>query len=234
MIKIKKLIPQKIKEMYRAYKNTRPIRERECPICNYSGCFTAHGRPLRVDAKCPSCGSVERHRLFWLWYERQNDKLREPIIHFAAESTLEKQFRELYIDYRTADLFHQADMVLDIENIDVSDNSVGTIICNHVLEHVNDSLALKELYRILMPGGLLLVSVPLVDGWDKTFESSAINTPDLRSAHFGQHDHIRYYGRDFRTRLSDAGFQLEEFTAFGEDVVNFSLSRGGKQFICRK
>lgn len=231
---VKKVIPKSVVEIYKLFIGTRPLLERDCPLCGYRGKFYPHGKPSRIDARCKSCGSLERHRLFWLWFDKNKDSIKSPILHFAPEPILESRIRNEFPEYKTADLFRKADIKINIEAIDLPSDSIGTIICNHVLEHVDDLLAIKELYRVLIPGGALLVSVPLVDGWDKTYEDSAINTPALRDAHFGQYDHIRYYGRDFRTRLSDAGFQIKEFTAFGEDVVKYSLSRGGKQFICTK
>jgi hypothetical protein len=56
-------------------------------------------------------------------------------------------------------------------------------------------------------------------------------TPEERKHHYGQSDHIRYYGADVRDRIRAAGFALEEFTAEGEDVLTYALQRGEKVFI---
>jgi len=45
---------------------------------------------------------------------------------------------------------------------------------------------------------------------------------------------VRYYGADVRGRIRAAGFQLEEFTAEGEDVLTYALQRGEKVFIARR
>jgi hypothetical protein len=77
--------------------------------------------------------------------------------------------------------------------------------------------------------------VPIVEGWDRTFEDPTITDPDSRAAHFGQCDHVRYYGRDFRTRLSNAGFdRIQEYAAGGMDVAKYALLRGEKVFVCHK
>lgn len=203
-------------------------------MCNYKGNFIPWGKPIRIDAKCPNCGASERHRLFWMWSDKNLSNISEPILHFAAEKVLEQKFRELSLDYQTADLFNAADLKINIESIDLPDESVGTIICNHVLEHVDDKSALAELFRVLKSGGSLILSVPMVEGWDETYENPEIIDPDERELHFGQFDHVRYYGRDFRQRLSVAGFNVEEVTAEGADVVKYSLLRGEKIFVCRK
>jgi SAM-dependent methyltransferase len=53
------------------------------------------------------------------------------------------------------------DIVSDILNIPVDDNSFANIICTEVLEHVmNPSDALNEMFRVLKPGGKLLITVP--------------------------------------------------------------------------
>lgn len=239
---IKTLIPERIRNLRRSYlrlrslyDRTRPMARRHCPICNYQGYFEDFGYPPRLDAVCPGCGSGERHRLFWLWFAGDKTKLAQPILHFAAEPVFENAFRHLYEHYKTADLVNKADLRLNIENIALDSASVKTVICNHVLEHVDDSKALAEISRILTDDGVLLCSVPIVDGWEKTYENASVMTDAERELHFGQHDHVRYYGRDFRDRLRSAGFnRIQEYTAEGEAVVKHSLLRGDKIFICSR
>lgn len=218
-----------------ALRSLRPLRARSCPLCGFEGFFLRFGRPPRLDALCPRCGSLERHRLFWLWFRSEKRKFDEPILHFAPEPILRDKFRGLYAKYATADLNSEADLTLNIESIDLPSGSVNTVICNHVLEHVSDRKALAEIYRILSDKGLLVASVPIVEGWDRTYENDSITSPLEREVHFGQFDHVRYYGRDFRDRLHSAGFaKIDEVTASGQDVATYGLLRGEKIFICRK
>lgn len=231
---LKRVVPKSAVTLYRAIRGSRPIHPRHCPICDYRGYFTHYGRSLRVDAMCPECGSLERHRLFWLWFE-ENKGAEQPVVHFAPEPVLERRLRERFTDYKTADLFMKGvDLKLNVEQLDLPDASVKTIICNHVLEHVDDRKALREMMRVLAPGGLLACSVPIVEGWDTTYEVPAITDPAERLLHYGQDDHIRFYGRDFRDRLKEAGFEVTEYTAMGPEVVTYGLMRGDKLFLCRK
>ncbi len=213
----------------------KPLHVRFCPLCGYDGYFRHAGHPPRLDALCPQCGSLERHRLFWLWFKGEKSKLDEPILHFGPEPILAEKFRTLYSEYSTADLYNEADLKLNIEDIDLQSGSINTVICNHVLEHVSDSKALAEIYRVLSEKGRLIASIPIVEGWDHTYEDGSITSPVERELHFGQSDHVRYYGRDFRERLRSAGFsKVEEVTAGGQDAVKYGLLPGEKVFLCSK
>ena len=239
---IKPLIPEPIKAWRRRrllvadlLEATKPLHPRCCPLCGYQGSFTHFGRPPRVDAQCPSCGCLERHRLFWLWFGGDRSKLEAPIVHFAPEPVLERKFRELYQQYSTASITGKAQLNLNVENIALPTGSVNTVICNHLLEHVSDSRALREICRVLADNGRLVASVPIVEGWEHTYENQSVADPAARELHFGQSDHVRYYGRDFRDRLVEAGFgHIDEITAEGPDVVTYGLQRGEKIFICGK
>ena len=108
-------------------------------------------------------------------------------------------------------------------------------LVNHVLEHVDDSLAMAELHRILAPGGRLVCSVPIVEGWARTYEDASIRSREGRALHFGRFDHVRWYGQDFRDRLRAAGFaRIDEITAEGPAVITHALMPGEKVFVCHR
>jgi SAM-dependent methyltransferase len=209
---------------------------RDCPICGYYGKFiTWFGPTLVRDSECAKCGAQSRHRLFWLWYGGDKAKIEEPILHLAPELVLRKRFEKVYADYQTADLSNNADLKLNVEHIELNSGSFNTIICNHALEHVNDRKALREIHRVLSDNGRLICSVPIVEGWEETYENDSVTNPLQRELHFDQFDHVRLYGREFRDWLRDAGFgKIQEVTAQGEDVVRYGLLRGEKVFICSK
>jgi SAM-dependent methyltransferase len=53
-------------------------------------------------------------------------------------------------------------VVLDVTAISIQSESVPTVVCSEVLEHVErDELALRELHRVLRPNGDLILTVPL-------------------------------------------------------------------------
>ena len=84
------------------------------------------------------------------------------------------------------------------------------------------------------PGGLLIAMFPIVEGWDKTYENASISTPEERLLHFGQHDHVRFFGRDARERLAAPGFVVSADTAVEPFVRQHGLIRGEKIFLCEK
>jgi len=209
---------------------------RRCNVCGYSGRFQAAGRPRRIDARCPKCGSAERYRLLALWLDRHGAFLRSAhVLHFAPEAGLAALLKTRVGRYQSADIAPgRADFVLDIEKIALRDASYDCVVCSHVLEHVDDKKALREIYRVLKPGGVALIMLPVIEGWASTYENPNVTTPEERKRHYGQSDHIRYYGADVRSRIAAAGFGLEEFTAQGEDVLTYALQRGEKVFIATK
>lgn len=210
--------------------------EIECPMCGFTGLFGWFGDPPRRDACCPSCRSLERHRLVKLWFDRNKSRLiGGTALHFAPEPAVVKIFKPAAGRYVTADIAPgRADVVLDIEDMrSEADGSYDWIICSHVLEHVDDRRALAELRRILKPGGTLIVMIPLVEGWPLTLEDPEVQSKTDRARYYGQWDHVRYYGADVRQRIAAAGFKLDEFTATEPDVSRYGLTRGEKVFLAR-
>ena len=56
-----------------------------------------------------------------------------------------------------------ADVIGDIHQIPLTDNSVDSVICHSVLEHVeNPFQAVKEIHRILKSGGRAFVHIPSI------------------------------------------------------------------------
>lgn len=212
------------------------VHPRHCPCCDYAGRFRAFGMPPRFDAECPRCGALERHRLFVLAC-RDLAPLATPrdVLHFAPERALAAHLKPRARTYVTADLSRDdVDRRENVESLTFGGAQFDVVICSHLLEHVDDAKALREIRRVLRPGGLLLCMVPVVEGWERTYENPDVATPLERTLHFGQHDHVRWYGRDIRERLASAGFSIREYTATGEAAVRHGLLAGEKVFVCAR
>lgn len=193
-------------------------RGRECPLCgSRHRKFMPYGYvSSREDALCPRCLALERHRMIWLWITRHTDLLerRPRLLHIAPEVSLMRHLKPLYGNsgnYITADLESPlADLHFDVQQIPLSDGSVEVVICNHLLEHVEDDrVALRELHRILCHGGWGILLVPEDRRRATTFEDDSVTDREERTRLFGQYDHRRVYGRDYDDRLRSAGFRVE-------------------------
>ena len=229
-----RLANKRIKDFEQAAKGVFP---RTCPVCDYKGMFVAFGFPPRFDAQCPGCRSLERHRLMWLFLDRSG-LFAQPrkVLHFAPEPLLEEIVSAVADVYETSDLFAKRDVThrVNIEDTGLPDAGYDVIICSHVLEHVDDAKALSELYRMLVPGGVALLATPVVEGWATSYENPDIDGEKDRLLHFGQGDHVRYFGRDIRDRIRKAGFALEDFAALEPDVHTYGLQRGETLFVATK
>jgi len=201
---------------------------RTCPICRYVGEFAPVGEPPRLDGLCPLCRSRERHRLFKLWIDRRGSITPAlSVLHFAPEPAFEPILRALAGRYVTTDYMRsKVDLKLNIEALDLEDASFDLIIAHQVLEHVDHVKALSECFRCLTPGGRLIVTTPVIEAWATTYENPAVVTARDRLLHFGQRDHLRYFGRDLKQHMQDAGFTLHEFISTEPDVSTYALIRG--------
>ncbi len=210
------------------------------PVCNgHFRKFLFYGLNPRPNAQCPRCGSLERHRLIWLYLQEKTNfftaKLK--VLHFAPEKCFQNKFKSLpNLDYITADLDSPfADRKIDITDIPFEDSTFDCVICSHVLEHVpNDKKAMQEIYRILRGGGWAILQVPIDQNREKTFEDPTITDPKEREKLFGQYDHVRFYGRDYKDRLEKAGFKVKIYSYTKEDIDKYGLIYDEKVYCCFK
>lgn len=147
---------------------------------------------LRTNAICPKCGSFERHRLQYLVLKDKvtifdRDNLR--LLHFAPEPYLRKLFAASFPHYETADLYMKdVDHTIDLRDMPFHDCTYDFVIASHVLEHiVEDHVAIKEIHRILRPGGIAVLPVPIV----------AATTIEYPYANPFEGGHVRAPGPDY-------------------------------------
>ena len=189
----------------------------------------------RPNILSPSTLSLERHRLLWLYLQQKTNFFTAElkVLHFAPEQCFLKRFKHLKnLDYTTTDLLSPiADVKADICNLPFDDNSYDVILCNHVLEHIpDDTKAMKELYRVMKPGGYGIFQIPQDLSRDKTFEDDSITDKAERARIFGQYDHVRIYGLDYFDKLRTIGFKVDEVDYTSElttaEVDKFRLAKG--------
>ncbi len=188
-----------------------------CPVCNSTfRKFLPYGYNIvRKNVLCPRCLSLERHRLIWLFLKNKTDFFDKPqtVLHVAPEQCFYKRLKkQKNLNYTTADLESPiADVKLDIQQMPFRDNSYDVVICNHVLEHVeDDTRAMSEILRILKPGGYAILHVPVNFSMKTTHEDPSVKDPLEREKQFRQKDHYRLYGTDFPERLKKVGFVIKD------------------------
>ena len=115
--------------------------------------------------------------------------------------------RYLSLDFDPAADGRLVDAQASLTRLPLRDDSVGLLLCSHVLEHVpDDAAAVAEISRTLDPYGLALIQVPRRLGVP-TDEDPLASAED-RVKRFGQADHVRYYGDDFEERLEAGGLKV--------------------------
>jgi SAM-dependent methyltransferase len=172
------------------------------------------GRP---EAKCPRCGSLERHRFLSLLLGVLGPELRDldTLVEIAPsrQSTLLLDRVEARRRVRL-DAGHdgrEVDALASLTALPLRDDSVDLLVCYHVLEHVpDDCAAMREIARVLSPRSIALLEVPIKRGVVTEEDLSA--SPEECVRRFGQKDHVRWYGDDFDARLAAAGLSSMRVT----------------------
>lgn len=129
-----------------------------------------------------------------------------------------------------------------LERLPFADNAFDKILLHEVLEHTaDDEGALRELLRVLCPGGVLAISVPHADyplAWDPLNRLwTAVGGRPIRSGPLvGIWTHHRrlYWPRDLADRVADAGFivdQMEQATHHTLPFAHFLLYGIGRRLV---
>lgn len=209
-----------------------------CPVCGKSSSkFLPYGRiNPRPNALCPHCLSLERHRLMWLYLKETSNFFDQKlqVLHIAPEACFINRFEKIHGNgYITADIESPlAKVKMDIHQIPFQENTFDVVLCNHVLEHVdNDIKAMSEITRVLKPNGFAILQVPFFNPIpDVTFEDKSITDPAAREKAYGQDDHVRKFGKDYIQRIEQAGMKgIEDDFALklsDEEAFRFGIVRG--------
>lgn len=228
-----------------------------CPFCGYRAKdleIVGHDIPVLKEkqvigggeraAGCFKCESRDRERLLYA-YLIEEIKLpsnkNQSILHMAPEPKLSKiLLNQNFQEYVCGDLFTEGyEYPAYVQNIDAhqvpfSDNHFDWVICNHVLEHIPDDIAvMKEFYRVLKPKGKALLQVPISKNSATTDESFTIEDSKKREELFGQFDHVRIYGQDYVNRLESAGFKVHRIN-ISEKYNHLGVNPDEDLFVCEK
>jgi SAM-dependent methyltransferase len=211
-----------------------------CPCCG--GSFRKFARFHRESDQCPGCEALMRHRAIVLylqnvWQVAQNggDLLQvAPAPGVRAWLLSRPSLRCVSIDIEPG----VADIQGDVTALPFEESSFDLALCIHVLEHVaDDGAAIRELFRVLKPGGKALIQVP-PSSLEVTLEDPSVTSPKERERLFGQYDHVRLCGADYERRLASPGFAVERVD-YVEQVgptaqATFGLRVGEPFYVCAK
>ncbi len=235
----------------------------QCPVCGHHfrkmmpGGFDLPvlkekqivGGGYRENDVCPYCLSTDRDRLIFLYLKYETDFFEKTnsLLHIAPEPALFRIFRKspllsYYPATKYAEGFYYGSKIhtADLLDLQFDEASFDWLMCNHVLEHIQDDRkAMKEIFRVLKPGGRAVLQVPFSPILEYTYEDPSITSKEEREKHFGQFDHVRIYGRDYLSRLNSVGFQvfaIDQHTDFKHvtNIDNFATNPNEKLFICIK
>lgn len=206
--------PTQIKRLIKSstFKIRNLTKERyTCPICNYCGPFadfTVADIGIVKNARCPSCDSFERHRLQKLVIDelqKRHNFLEMRMLHFAPEDFFREYFKRLFREYITADIgMKKVDFQVDLTDLPFKDAEFDFIFASHVLEHIKDDLsAISEIRRVLKPGGIAILPVPIV----------AVQTIEYPESNPFEDGHVRAPGIDYYERYSNYFLRVEKFSS---------------------
>ncbi len=195
------------------------------------------GSGYRENCTCPRCYAKDRDRLIYLYLEKKTNVFTkaQSVLHIAPEAWLKELFQSLSHIHYTSGVkgveqmgyyYDRKTIELDITDLKMKNDFYDLIVCNHVLEHISDDIkAMKEIFRVLKPGGKAILQVPYSTVLELTFEDDTVVSKEDRAKIFGQFDHVRIYGNDYAKRLQIAGFKV--------DIFNPIYESWGKEYIER-
>ena len=180
---------------------------------------------------CPNCMSKSRERLIIAIFGHI-DLFGKKILYFSPERNVWKVIKNQTAPI-TVDLFPEfyTRVDSDIKKADATDlkypdESFDMVIGNHIMEHIpDDRKAMREIYRVLKPGGQAVLQIPFSTTLENTIEEPSINDPKRQSKLFGQRDHVRIYQlNDYLSRLREVGFTVhyiphEELKEFHKHAI---------------
>lgn len=235
----------------------------ECPLCNHGfrkmlpGGFQSDitdklqiiGAGYRMNNICPSCLSTDRDRLVYLYLKNIGQIFEKSlnVLHVSPEPSLYRILKKIpnlnyTIGTKYAEgAYYPAEIsFFDLLALPYPDHTFDVVIVNHVLEHIDDDRqAMSEIFRVLKPKAYAILQVPISNNIEKTIEDQSITEPAERHKAFGQFDHVRIYGPDYKQRLENVGFQVVLNSPFKEDwklknIDRYALNNQEKLFVAHK
>ena len=152
---------------------------KKVPSCSLARSNPAYLNALYIEASLACCQEYVSGKLLDVGCGRKPYKET----YFAAASSY------LGVDFTSTSA---PDIVASALDLPLEDQAFNTVVSTEVLEHVPDPLrALREMHRVLMPGGFLILSTPMY--WPR---------------HEIPHDYFRYPYDGLLHLLKESGFEV--------------------------
>lgn len=199
------------------------------------------GGGKRNNVICPICGSRARFRwMYWVLGKYTTIFIHKcSVLHIAPEEGIMEGIQANKLcDYYTGNInrSNTSMHIVDATSLQFKDDYFDYVIMNHVLEHIEDEAkAIMELKRVLKPGGKLILSFPICTDMD-TYENTNAKTPEERLKEFGQKDHVRLYGKDYKERLAKYGLKIETYSpqdkCSKEEIIKYGFDYDDIISVC--
>ena len=187
-----------------------------CPVCQEETSFRTSNTWFRNFYVCTRCGSAPRHRqIYKLLYKQPLDFADDQVLEFAPDNDyLQRRFEH----YTGSHYFPDAKPGTvvngfrneNIEDITYGDNTFDFVIHADIFEHIfNPIKAIREIYRILKPGGKSIFCFPI-------YENAAHTT--IRAARNEQGEIVHLLPPEYHGNPVDAGGSLVVYE-YGHDII---------------
>jgi len=196
-----------------------------CNICGWRGAaFYPNVGPGYYERAtvCPRCLCQDRHRALVHILE-ETTAFFSPLTDVLEVAPM-RSFQKYCLErkdgrgYRSFDYCRDAMERGDLTRMHYAAQSCDYFVCFHVLEHVaQEAEALREIWRVLRPGGTAVLQVPIDWTARTTVEYGA---PRPREA-----GHVRRYGVDFPERVRAYGFDVQPISV--RDLCDETFIREG-------
>lgn len=180
-----------------------------CQLCGWEGHRfrpRSFGGWYAAEQLCPRCHSYPRHRILAHYVTSTGlDGTCRDILDIGAGASLASLFRRPGQTYLKGDIVkaRDVDVQVDVQAMPFAEATQDLVICLHVLDHVRDDrLGVRELARVLRPGGTCILQGRLNPNLAETIDYYPRFSPSHRLQH-------RDYGRDYADRFADAGLHFE-------------------------
>jgi SAM-dependent methyltransferase len=217
------LIINRSQRWRRSLKDTGKVN---CGVCGWTGnAFEAIATfgYIRRNARCPGCGSLERHRAMIEFLRREGWVQRDgSCLDIGGIPPFRSWFESQDAHYVSLSLGDPAMVCMDIQQMGFADDTFDVVLDSHVLEYVGDyRRAISEIRRVLRPGGKLLLTESYQFGRATTEEFGGPN-PEATFM-------VRRFGDDLLDLLEGAGFETRRW-----DYTGRNDAHGDYFFLCEK